>query len=43
MAVLVIDSPQDGCQYTQMFVTPQVMTRLETAETLDHGHILAEK
>lgn len=43
MAVLVIDSLQDCCQYTQMCVTPQVMTHLGTAGNLNHGHILAEK
>jgi hypothetical protein len=43
MAVLAIDSPQGCCQYTQTYVTQRVMTHLETAESLDHEHILAEK
>jgi len=43
MAVLVIDSLQGCCRYTQTYVIQQVMPHLETAESLDHEHILAEK
>ena len=43
MAVLVIDSPQGCCRYTQTYVIQLAMNHLETAESLDHEHILAEQ
>jgi hypothetical protein len=43
MAVLVNDSLQGCCQYTQKCATQPVMTHLGTEEIPDHGHIQAEK